>query len=529
MKDNIQSLTSSTAPQKMNDIDIQLTAKSSGKTRSHTGQLPPLPINAQQATPTTSARRRVVSSENKHSSSETNLRKVAVRREVTGNRNLGKSWPVSGSRSHVQYQLMKDNDEINLNKVAVRQDTVDENFSKSWPAGGRLPTGGISQLHQQHQTKKNDDDLFTKVKVGYQNDREKDYPPPPPRHHTLSPHSVTCAISSPVVSPTDSEEATKQQSKYNNANHPNRNGGSSKNIRQDRRKMPPLPFSSTNTCPMQIRSTMQLQQTQRDFNITLMKLLHQVELLKRINALAAMQYHARYFWFFTVPISTFIIMSMSLVMACAAIDGLDIDVRIGYAMGSVFCSIMAIVFYSLAAKFGMNHYAALHTTARNEMTKAGFRLDQLTKYKGYGLLSGLHSMKACTNAIRTLHRLDVYIQAINQCTTPAPPKGIDNIYQLLLTQINRICRTCPHAIEKHLSYIMDDDNCDSADHATTAPIDLKIDAYNCLEEELRRFVLYPVFMPNAEDVVSRTIDIFFEDTTDSDSSSCRNTELNSLM
>jgi hypothetical protein len=263
------------------------------------------------------------------------------------------------------------------------------------------------------------------------------------------------------VSPTDSEEATKQQSKYN-ANHPSRNGGFSKNIRQDRMNMPPMPFSSNTTCPMQqdtttkqqISSTMQ-SQTQRDFNITLMKLQHQVELLKRINALAARQYHARHFWFFSVPISTFIIMSMFLVMACAAINGLDIDVRIGCAMGSVFCSIMAIVFYSLAAKFGMTHHAALHTTATNEMTKAGFRLDQLTKYKGYGLLSGLYSTKACTNAIRTLHRLDVYIQAINQCT-PATPKGIDNIYQLLLTRINRICRTCPNASRSvcHISWMM---------------------------------------------------------------------------
>jgi hypothetical protein len=75
---------------------------------------------------------------------------------------------------------MKDDDEINLNRVAVRQDTVNENFSKSWPAGGRSPTGDRSQSHQQHQMKKNDNDLFNKVKVGYQNDREKEYPPPPP-------------------------------------------------------------------------------------------------------------------------------------------------------------------------------------------------------------------------------------------------------------------------------------------------------------------------------------------------------------
>ena len=140
MKDNVQSLTSSTALQ-VSDIDIQLTAKSSGKTRSHTGQLPPLPMKTPQHT-TTSASRQAVSSENKHSSSETNLRKVAIRRDDTVNGNLGKSWPVGG-RSQEQHQLlMKDNDEINLSRVAVGQDPIGENLSKSWPAGGRSPTRG---------------------------------------------------------------------------------------------------------------------------------------------------------------------------------------------------------------------------------------------------------------------------------------------------------------------------------------------------------------------------------------------------
>jgi hypothetical protein len=527
------------APRKMIDIDIHLTAKSSGKTRVHTGLMPPLPIKAppRHHATTRASCRAVSSSENKHVGSllETNLRKkvVAVRRDTTVNGNLGKSWPVGG-RSHQeqQHQLMMDYDEINLSRVAIRQDTVDyENFSKSWPAGGgggRPPTGDRSQQWQyQKKKKKKDDELLNKVMVGYyQHDREKECPPPPPPppHRAQSPHSVTCAISSPVVSPTDSEVAAKQQ--IENTNRPSRDGGSSKNIRQDKMKLPPLPFSS-NARPMQMSSsTMQTQKTQRDFNITLMKLQHQVELSKRTNGLAARQYHARHFWFYSVPISTCLIMSMILVMMCA-INGIDTDVRIGLAMGSVFCSILAFVFYYLAGKVGMTHHAALHTTARNEMTKAGFRLDQLSKYKGCGLVSGLHSTKACTNAIRTLHRLDVYIRAINQCT-PAIPKGIINVYRLLTNRINRICRTCPNAIEKSLSYVMDDNNCDSADHATTAPIDLKTDAYTCLEEELWRFLLYPVFMPNAEDVVSRTIDIFFEDTTDVNSS-CKNTELNSLM
>lgn len=41
---------------------------------------------------------------------------------------------------------------------------------------------------------------------------------------------------------------------------------------------------------------------------------------------------------------------------------------------------------------------------------------------------------------------------------------------------------------------MDDDSWGGADHAATPPFDLVANAYNCLEEELRRFILYPVFM-----------------------------------
>jgi hypothetical protein len=392
---------------------------------------------------------------------------------------------------------------------------------------------------------KKDDDLLKKIKVGYQNDREKEcLPPPPPlsqpRHHTSSPHSVTCTTSSPVVSPTNSKELAsphrvmKQQSKK--VTHPIFD-----NL-QDRMPLPPFSYgtrpmqqqatrTTKKTCPTSKGSTSDtMQVTQRDFNNKLMKLQHQVELSKRTNGLAIRQYHARHVWFYSVPISTCFIMSMILVIMCA-INGLDTDERIGLAMGSVFCSILATVFYFLEGKFGMNHHAVLHTSARNEMTTAGFRLDQLSKYKGCGLVSGLHSTKACTSAIRSLHRLDMYIQAINQCIPPIP-QGIDNVYKLLNNRINKICRTCPHAIEKRLSYGMDDDNCGGADkHATTTvPFDLVSDAYNCLEEELGKFILYPVFLPNAEDVVARTIDIFFEDTTeDSDSISCRNTESISLM
>lgn len=47
-------------------------------------------------------------------------------------------------------------------------------------------------------------------------------------------------------------------------------------------------------------------------------------------------------------------------------------------------------------------------------------------------------------------------------------------------------------------------------------------------QQARLYHRLNLYYSNAEDVVSRTIDIVFEDTT-GDNSSCKNTELNSIM
>jgi len=111
----------------MNDIDIRLTAKSSRKTRVHTGQLPPLPIGARVTSPS----RRAISDnsdlelnpvrglEKKHNYSETNLRSTVARRQASENL----SRP-AGGRSQEQHQLMKDDDEINFRQLLSMKTTM---------------------------------------------------------------------------------------------------------------------------------------------------------------------------------------------------------------------------------------------------------------------------------------------------------------------------------------------------------------------------------------------------------------------
>ncbi|KAL3815477.1 hypothetical protein ACHAXA_000714 [Cyclostephanos tholiformis] len=251
-------------------------------------------------------------------------------------------------------------------------------------------------------------------------------------------------------------------------------------------------------------------QTQRNFNTTLRKLLHNVELTKRTNALAAAQYRSRRFWFWSIPISLSLFTAIVLTLTCGF--SVDTDASRGLALISTFFSVLTLTLVFLQTKFGNSSHASLHRSAKVEMIQVAFRLDKLVKYKGWGLISGSHSTESCASAIRNLHRIDVYVQAIRQCTPPIPRSIHDTCY-LLTSRLTLICLKCPHAVKERLHY-KENDWGDIDGDANLVPLDLQIDAFNLLEEELRTYLLYPVFMPNAQDVVSRTIDIFFADSRD---------------
>lgn len=70
-----------------------------------------------------------------------------------------------------------------------------------------------------------------------------------------------------------------------------------------------------------------------------------------------------------------------------------------------------------------------------------------------------------------------------------------------------MCLKYPNTIKERLSY--------NEEEFGEVPIEMQSDAYDCLDEELRSFFLYPILMPNPQTVVSRTIDVFFSDPLDS--------------
>jgi hypothetical protein len=247
-------------------------------------------------------------------------------------------------------------------------------------------------------------------------------------------------------------------------------------------------------------------QTQRNFNITLKNLLHLVELTKRTNAIAAARYSALHFWFYFVPIS-FCIFSAIVLALIGGLHSVE-ETRLGLALFSAFFSFVAFLLNFLQGKFNMSTRASLYRSVKAEMIQVAFRLDKLRNFKGWGLSSSKYSTESRANAVRNLYRLDVYVRAMGQCTPPVPAK-INEVCCLLVSRVKTMCLKYPNTIKERLSY--------NEDEFGEVPIEMQSDAFDCLEEELRSYLLYPILIPNPQSVVSRTIDVFFSDSPDSGS------------
>lgn len=232
--------------------------------------------------------------------------------------------------------------------------------------------------------------------------------------------------------------------------------------------------------------------------------------MKRTNHFAAAHYRARHFWFSFVPISSSIFLAMLLSLATAAnVTG---SARLGLSLFTGFFASMAFLLNSLQAmpRFRGGAWSIsrseVHRSAEMELGQVAFRLDTLGKYDGRGLTTGSHSTKSRANAIRDLYRIDVYLQAMQRCT-PDIPRSINDMFYLLAQRLKAICRKYPNAVK--LRSAMYTHYEDEVSPENPVPVEMQIDALDLLGMEIQNYFLYPLFMPNSQDVVSRTIDIFF--------------------
>ncbi|KAL9188584.1 hypothetical protein ACHAXT_006962 [Thalassiosira profunda] len=245
-------------------------------------------------------------------------------------------------------------------------------------------------------------------------------------------------------------------------------------------------------------------ETQRNFDATLQKLSRRVEMMTRINRFAAAHQRARHFCFWFVPVAVCLGLSILLSLACALSAGDDSRRNLSLAVG--FFASSAFGLHLIHARFKWSSRAELHRSAEVELTQVAFRLDTLAKYEGNGLTAGAHSTKSRPNAIRDLYRIDVYLQAMQRCT-PEAPASINEVFFLLASRLEGICQKYPHAVKLRSAYAFYDEDPNNSENPV--PVEMQIDALDLLGREIQSYFLYPLFMPNAKEVVSRTIDIFF--------------------
>ncbi len=243
-------------------------------------------------------------------------------------------------------------------------------------------------------------------------------------------------------------------------------------------------------------------QTQRNFDDTIKTLFRRIETMLRINYYASAHYRARHHWLCFVPISTCIAVSGVL----ALVNAFNISASARFDVGISACSfaLLAIVFGFLQKRSGWSSRAENHGSAQMELSQVAFRLESLCVFQNGKLLSESLSPDSRAQAIRDLYRLDVYLQAMQQCT-PDPPESIREAFQLMTSRMRLMWLRYPHVVKDRFAEYGEE----PADASSPVPLDMHTDALDLLGSIIEDYSFYPLFLPDPTTVVSRSIDIFF--------------------
>lgn len=247
-------------------------------------------------------------------------------------------------------------------------------------------------------------------------------------------------------------------------------------------------------------------ETQRNFNLTIQKLYRRVGMMKRVNHVTCAHFRSRHFWFSFVPTSACIVMTLVLGLTGAA--GIKGEVQLAIALSTAGFALAAFGLNALQAQVGWSSRARVHRSAELELSQVAFRLDTLQKFEGDGLSTDNYSTAERANAIRDLYRIDVYLQAMQRCTPDAPVR-IAEAFSLLSSRLKHFCLKYPNTVRRRTPEYGKGD--EPVDPENPVPEEMHFDAMELLENEISRYALYPVFLPNPRETVSRTIDMFFSE------------------
>ncbi|KAL3822383.1 hypothetical protein ACHAXA_010861 [Cyclostephanos tholiformis] len=246
-------------------------------------------------------------------------------------------------------------------------------------------------------------------------------------------------------------------------------------------------------------------ETQSDFNTVVTQSWRQIETMRSENRLAAEHYRARHVWFWYVPISSTLltVTLLSLASALELAGKFPVDVessdyfRLGLGVSCVFFSCVAFALNSTQSKVGWSTHASIHRSIEVELDQVAFRLDKLGKYEGQGLTFGTHLMRGGVDAIRALYRIDFYLQTIQRCSPPIP-RRLYEIFYLMERRLKRI-----HAVKMRMLHGGESGDSDPV------PLEVHFDALDLLRQEIEKYYFFPLFIPEAHSVVTRTIDKLF--------------------
>lgn len=247
-------------------------------------------------------------------------------------------------------------------------------------------------------------------------------------------------------------------------------------------------------------------ETQRNFNLTIQKLYRRVGMMKRVNHVTCAHFRSRHFWFSFVPTSACIVMTLVLGLTGAA--GIKGEVQLAIALSTAGFALAAFGLNALQAQVGWSSRARVHRSAELELSQVAFRLDTLQKFEGDGLSTDNYSTAERANAIRDLYRIDVYLQAMQRCTPDAPVR-IAEAFSLLSSRLKHFCLKYPNTVRRRTPEYGKGD--EPVDPENPVPEEMHFDAMELLESEISRYALYPVFLPDPRETVSRTIDMFFSE------------------
>jgi len=257
--------------------------------------------------------------------------------------------------------------------------------------------------------------------------------------------------------------------------------------------------SAAGAAPFEDESTLSLgsldTRARHDVDLALKKLWRRVHIMKRTHRQAAAHCQSRHFWAWFVPIAVTTLLSVLLSFGTAVDVSGASHPGLSIAAGSV--AGIALLLILAQGRGGRTGRADVHRAAEAEVHQVSFRLDALERGTD-GTES--RSAEARAESVRDLYRIDVYLQALQRCT-PTVPAGIHRAYSLLARRLHEVCLECPSVVESLYDEASTDEN--------PVPVSMQIDALEMLGREIENYLLYPLFMPKAKAMVSRTIDAFF--------------------